>query len=116
MLTFVLPFDTIVKNPKLLLQAPMAFFDTTATGRIINRFSSDVYTVDDSLPFIANILLSQVWWFIVLAAQIKLAKHWCLAIHVIGQNGLLCLFIDCPKTSCACLYFNSFSSILIFLS
>ncbi|XP_067942774.1 ATP-binding cassette sub-family C member 10-like [Watersipora subatra] len=42
-------------------KAPMTFFDTTATGRIINRFSSDVYTVDDSLPFIANILLSQVF-------------------------------------------------------
>ncbi|KAF6033652.1 ABCC10 [Bugula neritina] len=41
--------------------APVSFFDTTSTGRIINRFSSDVYTVDDSLPFIANILLSQIF-------------------------------------------------------
>lgn len=29
-------------------------------GRILNRFSSDTYTVDDSLPFILNILLAQV--------------------------------------------------------
>lgn len=49
-----------LSNSLCFSQAPMSFFDTTATGRIINRFSSDVYTVDDSLPFIANILLSQV--------------------------------------------------------
>ena len=29
-------------------------------GRVINRFSSDIYGVDDSLPFILNILLAQV--------------------------------------------------------
>lgn len=29
-------------------------------GRIINRFSSDVFGIDDSLPFILNILLAQV--------------------------------------------------------
>lgn len=29
-------------------------------GRIINRFSSDVYGIDDSLPFIMNILFAQV--------------------------------------------------------
>ena len=32
----------------------------TAVGRILNRFSSDTYTVDDSLPFISNILLAQL--------------------------------------------------------
>ena len=30
------------------------------SGRIVNRFSSDLYTVDDSLPFILNIFLAQV--------------------------------------------------------
>lgn len=37
----------------------MIFFDTCTVGRILNRFSSDMYTVDDSLPFILNILLAQ---------------------------------------------------------
>ena len=43
-----------------MLEAPVSFFDSTPIGRIVNRFASDVYGVDDSLPFMLNILLAQV--------------------------------------------------------
>ncbi|KAM7354188.1 ATP-binding cassette sub-family C member 10 [Cochliomyia hominivorax] len=43
-----------------VLYAKFSFFDVTSVGRILNRFSSDTYTVDDSLPFILNILLAQL--------------------------------------------------------
>ncbi|OVA01330.1 ABC transporter [Macleaya cordata] len=41
-----------------LVNASVYFFDRTPTGRILNRLSSDLYMIDDSLPFILNILLA----------------------------------------------------------
>uniref|UniRef100_A0A1I8HCF8 ABC-type xenobiotic transporter n=1 Tax=Macrostomum lignano TaxID=282301 RepID=A0A1I8HCF8_9PLAT len=43
-----------------VLRAPVQFFDSCPLGRLVNRFSSDLYTVDDTLPFQLNILLAQL--------------------------------------------------------
>jgi len=44
---------------KGVMGATLRFFQTTPIGRLVNRFSSDVYGVDDSLPFIMNIFFAQ---------------------------------------------------------
>ncbi|GLV33119.1 uncharacterized protein CBL_10466 [Carabus blaptoides fortunei] len=46
---------------KSIMNAKVLFFDISPLGRILNRFSSDTYTIDDSLPFIMNILFAQVF-------------------------------------------------------
>jgi ATP-binding cassette subfamily C (CFTR/MRP) protein 10 len=44
-----------------LLKCSISFFDITPSGRILNRFSSDTWSVDDSLPFILNVLLANIF-------------------------------------------------------
>uniref|UniRef100_A0A0D9WMN6 ABC transporter C family member 13 n=1 Tax=Leersia perrieri TaxID=77586 RepID=A0A0D9WMN6_9ORYZ len=41
-----------------LIGAPVQFFDQNPSGRILNRLSSDLYAIDDSLPFILNIFVA----------------------------------------------------------
>ena len=42
-----------------ILKNPMSFFDTTPKGRIINRFSKDIDTLDDQLRTFVLMLLFQ---------------------------------------------------------
>ncbi|XP_055546475.1 ATP-binding cassette sub-family C member 10 [Wyeomyia smithii] len=61
---------------KSVIYTKFEFFDVAPLGRILNRFSSDVYTIDDSLPFISNILLAQFFGLLGALAVSLYAMPW----------------------------------------
>ncbi|OAY65185.1 ABC transporter C family member 13 [Ananas comosus] len=59
-----------------LLNAPVYFFDHNPSGRVLNRLSSDLYTIDDSLPFILNILLANFFGLLGIAFVLSYAQFY----------------------------------------
>lgn len=39
-----------------IFRSPMSFFETTPSGRVLNRFSSDIYKVDEVLARTFNMV------------------------------------------------------------
>ena len=51
-----------------ILRSPMSFFDTTPLGRVLNRFSKDIFVIDELLPRVFSNFLGTL--FVVLSTII----------------------------------------------
>ncbi|CAL1547665.1 unnamed protein product [Lymnaea stagnalis] len=70
-----------------ILKAPMSFFDTTPIGRIVNRFSRDVETIDNTLP--ATIRTFYTCVFSVLGTIVTISYSTPLFLVVIVPLGII---------------------------
>ncbi|XP_009304647.1 ATP-binding cassette sub-family C member 3 isoform X2 [Danio rerio] len=73
-------------------QTPQSFFDTTPTGRIINRFSKDIYVVDEVLP--STLLMFLGTFFASLSTMIVIISSTPVFAFVIAPLALIYFFVQ----------------------
>ncbi|XP_013411118.1 multidrug resistance-associated protein 1 [Lingula anatina] len=77
---------------KCIMKTPMAFFDTTPLGRIVNRFSKDMDTVDITIPMTMRIFLATL--ASVISTLVVITYSTPLFIVVIVPLGILYYFVQ----------------------
>ncbi|KAG0223192.1 hypothetical protein BGW42_006069 [Actinomortierella wolfii] len=82
-----------------LLRLPMAFFDTTPTGRVMNRCSSDMASIDEGIPF-AWVALS-VFSASVLGTMVAIALSTPLFLVVVPPIGACYILLHRYYVRCA---------------
>ncbi|XP_050416421.2 multidrug resistance-associated protein 1-like [Patella vulgata] len=70
-----------------ILRSPMSFFDTTPSGRIVNRFSRDIEVIDNNLPSTFRVWMS--CFFGVLSTFVVIAYSNPIFLVVVLPLGLL---------------------------
>ncbi|KAM6963812.1 ATP-binding cassette sub-family C member 3 isoform 2-T2 [Tautogolabrus adspersus] len=71
---------------------PQSFFDTTPIGRIINRFSKDIYIIDEALPATVLMLLGTV--FVSISTMIVIVSSTPIFAVVIAPLTFIYVFVQ----------------------
>ncbi|CAJ1081110.1 canalicular multispecific organic anion transporter 2 isoform X2 [Xyrichtys novacula] len=74
------------------LHTPQSFFDTTPIGRVINRFSKDIYVIDEALPATVLMLLGTV--FVSLSTMIVIVSSTPIFAVVIAPLAFIYVFVQ----------------------
>lgn len=75
-----------------VLRSPMSFFDTTPIGRILNRFSRDVETIDNILPGIIRSWMNTM--FTVISTIVVISYSTPIFLSVVLPLGILYYLIQ----------------------
>ncbi|CAB3400010.1 unnamed protein product [Caenorhabditis bovis] len=79
---------------KALIRGATSFFDSTPTGRILNRFSKDMDEIDVKLPFTAEVFLQNMITCLGFLVVIAWVFPWFL-VASIPLCGVFVLFVSC---------------------
>ncbi|XP_059180053.1 ATP-binding cassette sub-family C member 3 isoform X2 [Centropristis striata] len=71
---------------------PQSFFDTTPIGRIINRFSKDIYIIDEALP--STVLMFLGTFFVSLSTMIVIISSTPIFAVVIAPLTFIYIFVQ----------------------
>ncbi|XP_071329266.1 ATP-binding cassette sub-family C member 3 isoform X2 [Trachinotus anak] len=74
------------------LHTPQSFFDTTPIGRVINRFSKDIYVIDEALP--ATVLMFLGTFFVSLSTMIVIVSSTPIFAVVIVPLAFIYVFVQ----------------------
>uniref|UniRef100_A0A3Q3RKQ0 ATP-binding cassette, sub-family C (CFTR/MRP), member 3 n=1 Tax=Mastacembelus armatus TaxID=205130 RepID=A0A3Q3RKQ0_9TELE len=74
------------------LHTPQSFFDTTPLGRIINRFSKDIYVIDEALP--ATVLMFLGTFFVSLSTIIVIISSTPIFAVVVVPLAFIYVFVQ----------------------
>ncbi len=85
---------TMLRN---ILRSPMSFFDTTPIGRILNRFSRDIETIDTILPQLIRSFLNT--FFAVIATIVVISYSTPIFLSVVVPLGILYYFVQVKYTA-----------------
>ncbi|KAM8837861.1 ATP-binding cassette sub-family C member 3 isoform 2-T2 [Spinachia spinachia] len=71
---------------------PQSFYDTTPLGRIINRFSKDIYIIDEALP--STVLMFLATFFVSLSTMIVIVSSTAIFAVVIVPLAIMYIFVQ----------------------